>query len=93
LLGGKGAFGTQAYVQSLFYAPLSVVQQVLAVIPLVGPLLFALVAVYSLLLTTTSLKAAHGYSTLRAILTWVIPIVLNIVVVTAVIVLISRAAR
>jgi hypothetical protein len=93
LLGGRGAFGTQAYVQSLFYAPLSVVQQVLVVIPIVGRLLFALVAVYSLLLTTTSLKAAHGYSTLRAILTWVIPIVLNIVVVTAVIMLTSRASR
>jgi hypothetical protein len=93
LLGGKGAFGTQAYVQSLFYAPLAVVQQVLAVIPVVGRVLFALVAVYSLLLTTTSLKATHGYSTLRAVLTWVIPIVLNIVVVTAVILLISRAAR
>jgi hypothetical protein len=93
LLGGKGAFGTQAYLQSLFYAPLSVVQQVLTVIPGVGRLLFAMVAVYSLLLTTTSLKAAHGYSTLRAILTWVIPIVLNIIVVTAIILLISRTAR
>jgi hypothetical protein len=63
------------------------------VISLVGPLLFALVAVYSLLLTTTSLGAAHGCSTLQAILTWVIPIVLNIVVVIAVILLISRPAR
>jgi hypothetical protein len=93
LLGGKGSFGTQAYVQSLFYAPLSVAQQILAVIPVVGRVLFALAAVYSLLLTTTSLKAAHGYSTWRAVLTWVIPIVLNIVVVTAVIGLISQAAH
>jgi hypothetical protein len=65
----------------------------LAVIPGVGRVLFALVAVYSLLLTTTSLRAAHGYSTLRAVLTWVIPILLNLVVVTAVIALISGAAR
>jgi hypothetical protein len=89
LLGGKGSFGTQAYVQSLFYAPLTVVQQVMAVIPIVGRLLFALVAVYSLLLTTTSLKAVHGYSTLWAILTWVIPILLNIIVFMIVVLLIS----
>lgn len=93
LLGGKGSFGTQAYLQSLFYAPLALVQQVLAVIPVVGRPLFILVAAYSLLLTTTSLQAAHGYSALKAILTWVIPILLNVVVVTAVILLVSARTQ
>jgi len=93
LLGGKGSFGTQAYVQSLFYAPLALVQQVLAVIPVAGRPLFVLVAAYSLLLTTTSLKAAHDYSALKAILTWVIPILLNVVVVTVVIMLLSARTQ
>lgn len=94
LLGGKGTFGTQAYVQSLFYAPLAVIQQVLAVTPLVGRLLFILLAIYSLVPTTTSLKAAHGYSTWRAVTTWLMPILLNVVVVFVVVmVLISNAAR
>lgn len=94
LLGGKGSFGDQAYVQSLFYGPLAVVQQVFAVMPIVGRALFILLATYSLVPTTTSLKAAHGYSTLRAIITWLMPIVLNVVVVFVVVmVLISRAAR
>jgi hypothetical protein len=93
LLGGKGSFGTQSFVQSLFYAPLAVVQQLFAVIPVVGRFLFALVALYSLLPTTTSLKAAHGYSMSRAILTWVLPILLNIVVILAVVLVISRVAR
>ncbi len=94
LLGGKGSFGGQAYAQSLFYAPLAVIQQVLAVIPVVGRALFVLVAIYSLVPTTTSLKAAHGYSTLRAVITWLMPIVLNVVVVYAIVMLsIVRAGR
>jgi hypothetical protein len=93
LLGGKGSFGAQAFVQSLFYAPLAVVQQLFAVIPVVGRILFALVALYSLFPTTSSLKAAHGYSTSRAVLTWMLPILLNVVVIVTVVLLISRAAR
>lgn len=94
LLGGKGSFGAQAYVQSLFYAPLAVIQQVFAVIPVVGRPLFALLALCSLLPTTTSLKAAHGYSTWRAVATWLLPIVLNILVVFVVVtILTARATR
>jgi hypothetical protein len=78
----------------LFYAPLAVVQQVFAVTPGVGRLLFFLLAAYSLVPTTSSLKAAHGYSTGRAIITWLMPILLNVVVVFVVVmVLSSRAAR
>jgi hypothetical protein len=93
LLGGKGSFGAQAYAQSLFYAPLAVVQQVFAVMPLVGRPLFILLAVYSLVPTTTSLKAAHGYSTLRAVLTWVLPILLNVIVVYVVVMLMMMKTK
>lgn len=89
LLGGKGSFGAQSYAQSLFYAPLAVIQQVLVAIPIIGYPLFFLLAAYSLVPTTTSLKAAHGYSTWRAVITWLMPIVLNIVVVFAVAMLLS----
>ena len=92
LLGGKGSFGTQAYVQSLFYAPLAVIQQVFAVTPAVGRPLFALLAVCSVLPTTTSLKAAHGYSTWRAVATWLLPILLNILVVFAVVMVLRANA-
>jgi len=93
ILGGKGSFRSQSYVQSLFYAPLALVQQVVAVFPGVGRAVFILVAAGSLIPTTTSLKAAHGYSSVRAVLTWVIPIILNVVVVTAVILLVSLSRR
>jgi hypothetical protein len=93
LLGGRGSFGTQSYVQSLFYGPLALVQQVAAAIPDVGRFLFALLAAGSLIPTTTSLKAAHGYSSTRAVLTWVLPIILNVVVVIAVVILVSRTHR
>jgi hypothetical protein len=91
LLGGKGSFGTRAYAQSLFYAPLAIVQQVLVITPVFARPLFALAAVCSLIPTTTSLKAAHGYSTLCAVLTWAAPIVLNVLAVMAVIMVVSRA--
>jgi hypothetical protein len=42
LLGGKGSFGAQAYAQSLFYAPLAIVQQLFAVLPGAGRPLFIL---------------------------------------------------
>lgn len=90
LLRGKGSFRRQTYLQSLFYVPLAIVQQVLATSPIGGHLLFGLVAAYSLIPTTTSLKAAHGFSTARAVMTWIIPILLNIVVSLAVVLLVSR---
>ena len=94
LLRGKGSFGTQAYLQSLFYAPLVIIQQTLIVIPEIGFVLFILVAGYSLIPTTNSLKAAHGYSTLKAILTWLLPILLNIIIIYIVtMILISRSHR
>jgi len=93
LLGGKGSFRSQSYMQSLFYGPLALVQQVVAVIPGVGRAVFVLVAASSLIPTTTSLKAAHQYSTVRAVLTWVIPIILNVVVVTAIVLLVSLSRR
>ena len=89
LLGGRGSFGSQAYVQSLFYAPLVIVQQVFTEIPYVGIVLFSLMAVYSLVPTTTSLKAAHGYSTIKAVLTWILPIILNITVVYIIVMILT----
>jgi len=87
LFGGKGSFGAQSYAQSLFYAPLAILQQVFVEMPVVASALFAGAALWSLVPTTTSLKAAHGYSMTRAVLTWAAPIVLNVVVVVVVIVL------
>jgi hypothetical protein len=92
LLGGKGSFGAQAYAQSLFYAPLAIVQQLFAVLPGVGRPLFILLAIYSLVPTTASLMAAHGYSTWRAVLTWILPILLNILVVFAITMILSSNA-
>jgi len=84
LLGGKGSFANQAYAQSLFYAPLAVAQQVFVMVPEVARVLFAIAALWSLMPTTTSLKAAHRYSMTRAVLTWAAPIVANVVVVALV---------
>jgi len=89
ILRGKGSFSTQAYLQSLFYAPLAILQQVFSVIPHVGIIFFSLVATCSLIPTTTSLKAAHGFSTFRAVLTWLLPILLNVIVVYVVVMILT----
>lgn len=93
LLGGKGSFGVQAYAQSLFYAPLAIIQQVFAVMPVVGRPLFFLLAIYSLVPTTSSLKAAHGYSTWRAVITWLMPILLNVLVVFVIVMILAANAN
>jgi len=92
LLRGKGTFRDQSYTQSLFYAPLAIAQQALAVTPVVGHAGFAALALASLVPTTTSLKAAHQYSTGRAVLTWVLPIILNVLI-TIVVVMVSLRFR
>lgn len=84
-LGGRGSFGLQAYMQSLFYAPLSIAQQAAVQVPGTGRWLFFVLAVCSLWPTTTSLRAAHGYSTARAVTTWLIPVALNVAIVAVVI--------
>jgi hypothetical protein len=90
LLGGGGSFGSQAYLQSLFYAPLALVQQVLIGLPHVGRAAFAAVALWSLIPSTTSLKAAHGLSTARSVATWLAPIALNVVVTVVIVALAAR---
>jgi hypothetical protein len=92
LLKGRGSFGTQSYLQSLFYAPLVIIQQAVIVVPIVGLILFGIVAIYSLVPTTNSLKAAHSFSTAKAILTWLLPIILNVIIIFIITaVLISRS--
>ena len=89
ILRGNGTFGTQAYLQSLIYAPLAIMQQIVLMIPGIGRWLFAVVALYSLWPTTTSLKATHTYSTFKAVITWILPIILNVVIYLIVVLIIG----
>ncbi len=72
VLGGKGDFMLQANLLATFVVPLFVVNLILGLIPVVGALIMLLVNLYWLYLTTLGLQVIHGYTTLKAVLTWLI---------------------
>lgn len=79
IFGGKGSFTTQTYLISLPYAALILIEVVLGIlnmIPFIGflfSLLSLLVFIYLLSPLTIALKETHNYSTIRAVLTWLLP--------------------
>jgi hypothetical protein len=73
LLEGKGNFKTQSYLYAIYVAPIGIISAVLGLIPIIGGILSIIPAIYGLYLLTMSLKETHGYSTGRAILTWILP--------------------
>jgi hypothetical protein len=73
LFGGKGPLMLQADLLATFYAPITVVNAILGLIPFVGPVLGIVVTIYELVLLTFGLKVTHEYSTGKAVLTWLIP--------------------
>lgn len=76
LLGGKGSYTAQTYLIALYTAPLIVITAVLNIIPLVGAILGMLVSLYGLYLLTMAIREAHGFDTVKAALSWIIPLVI-----------------
>ena len=72
VLGGKGDLQTQANLVGTFYVPLYLLNIILNLIPVVGTILALLVGLYELVLLTFGLQAAHAYTILRAVLTWLV---------------------
>ncbi|HLC50944.1 MAG TPA: YIP1 family protein [archaeon] len=73
ILGGKGSFAQQSYLLALWYAPIVAISW----IPLIGMVF----AIYSLYLVTVSQRIVHKFSTLRAVLSWLLPLLIMIVLV------------
>jgi hypothetical protein len=76
LLGGKGAFGTQAYLVSLFFVPLGIVSLLASLIPCLGGLVSLAVGIYTLVLSVRAMKVVHSLTTGRAVVTVLWPVVL-----------------
>lgn len=82
LLGGKGEFTQQYYVFTLFWAPITLINGVLGLVPVIGSLVSGLLSLYALYPLTLSIKQVHKLDTLKAVLAWLIPgIVLAIIAV------------
>jgi hypothetical protein len=67
LLGGRGDFTTQAYVQSLYWVPIALLSGVSALVPWVGYLLVLALTVAMLIYSVWAVKAAHDLTTGRAV--------------------------
>jgi hypothetical protein len=89
--GGTGNFGELAYDISLFSAPLSVVNAVLGLIPVVGPLVGIVVGLYGLYLTYLGIQSGMNLPRDKAILVMVI-IFLIIAAIVACIAIVFAAA-
>lgn len=78
ILGGKGSYQTQTYLIAIYMAPLGIIG-VLAMIPFVGILVSLGVTIYMLYLLTLALKETHKFTTGRAVLTWLLPVIVIMV--------------
>jgi hypothetical protein len=86
LLGGKGSFSSQAYIDSLFTVPIGVLTLVLALVSLIPVIgwfislgLGLIVSVFNIVLTVRCYKAVHNFSTGRAVAVVLLPMVLVII--------------
>jgi len=80
LFGGKGSYTTQSYLYAIYYAPLSIISSILVLIPFAGWVLSFILMIYGLYLLTMTLKEAHNYTTGRALLTWLVPVGIVVVI-------------
>jgi hypothetical protein len=92
LLGGKSIYREQTYLIALYTAPLSIYSSIFSTMTILlaslGSLNFIIalpilimfgLSIYGLYLLTLVLKEAHGLSTGRAVLAWLIPFLMVVV--------------
>jgi len=85
LLGGKGNFEEQFYLTAIFTAPLTILA-IFSAIPLIGMIVEVGVTLYMLYLLTLAIKEVHNLSTIKAILVWLIPIIVIAIVIVGILV-------
>jgi hypothetical protein len=98
LLGGRGGLREQFYLTAALFSPVFLLMacaKVFAIIPLVG-FLFESAAVfvldvYALYQATLAIRAVHKFSTLRAILSWLLPLVMLALIVLAFAMIVAAA--
>ena len=79
LLGGKGEFGVHFGLMALVMAPMFLLSNALNIVPFVGGILSILVTLYVLYPLTISVKEAYGLDTVKAVVSWLVPVVILIV--------------
>ena len=92
-LRGKGGYAQQSYLIAIYSAPMGIITSAVAVASgaasgappvaapaIIGTLILLVLALYQLFLLTTALRSAHRYSAARAILTWLIPVIIIVAI-------------
>ncbi len=87
LLKGKGNFTTQTYLTALVSAPCMLISAAISIFPFIGAIIIFPVFI-ELYLLTLALREVHQYSAARAILSWLIPMLIIIIVVIIVLVVV-----
>lgn len=79
--GGNGDFTQQAYSYLLFYVPITLVSNVLGLIPILGGIIGFALGIYQIILNVFSIMAAHRLSGGKATMVVLIPIIAIILLV------------
>ncbi|MCX6816132.1 MAG: Yip1 family protein [Candidatus Aenigmarchaeota archaeon] len=90
-LGGKATYTSQTHTLMFPMAAVGIVSTIVALIPIIGWVLAALMAIYNLYLLTAALKNTHKYTIGKAILTWLIPVLIITVLILIVVALATWA--
>lgn len=92
LLGGTGDFGNYAYLIAIFQAPLTIVEALVSLVPVLGGCVAAILGIYSLVLTYYATKVAHNLTSGKALAVILIPIGVIVLLVLCVVALIVIVA-
>lgn len=81
LFGGRarGGFTRQLYFRSVFAAALSIIS-IIILVPIAGLVLVSLISIYALYPTIVAIKEAYDFTWGRAILTFIVPIIIFAVI-------------
>jgi hypothetical protein len=81
MLGGQGEYATFAYLASTYQAPITIVSAILAVIPVVGGCVSALLGIYGYVLAYFAIKVNYNLTSGRAIAAILIPLVIIVLII------------
>jgi hypothetical protein len=86
IFGGSGDYGTQAYLQSLFFVPIGIISAVVSLvyaIPVAGPCIGIVVglalSIYGFVLSVRVVKVVHNLATGQAVAAILVPVLVIIV--------------
>lgn len=97
MFGGSGDYGSQTYLQSLFFVPIGIVTSavvLVSVIPIAGPCIVVVVAlalaIYSIVLNVRAIKVVHNLTTGKAVAAIFVPgLIVGVIVVCLLIVVLT----